>query len=326
MENKSIHNSVLLEEVLSFLKPIEEGSEPQVFLDGTLGGGGHSYALLEQNRGILLVGFDRDKAAIDRTSKRLETFAGRFFLQHGSFGDLEEMLVEVGCNASSAFGQTGFQFSGILLDLGISSDQLDDLDRGFSFKSGPLDMRMDQEQKRSASTVVNEYSFAALRRVFLRGDLGSKSSSLARKIVDARPIETNKELADICQSVLGRNDSKPGRHPATIAFQAIRIEVNTEFEELERFLEQVPNYLVPGGRLAIISFHSLEDKMAARFMRDWSREKRPLPELAQADVPAMGRLLTKSAITPSEQEKESNPRARSARMRIFEYSLDTRPR
>ncbi|MCL4133303.1 UNVERIFIED_CONTAM: hypothetical protein GTU68_050150 [Idotea baltica] len=190
----------------------------------------------------------------------------------------------------------------MLVDLGVSSFQLDITERGFSFRNdAPIDMRMDTTQALSAKEVVNDYEPIELKRVLQRGGLGADSLKVARSIVDNRPIETTGQLANICSEALRQFAPQKGRSPATVVFQAIRIEVNDEFGEIERFLDEVPSCLAPGGKLAVISFHSSEDKLVASRMRSWARRE----------------LLTSNAIIPSEEEIKRNPRSRSARLRIF---------
>ncbi len=307
------HVPVLLEEVLDAFKPVLEMPASPRVLDCTLGGGGHAEALLEACPKLLLSGVDRDSAAIERVSRRLSRFADRISLAQSDY-----------CDFPDAFERKERdEYHGIFADLGVSSFQLDQAERGFSFtKRGPLDMRMDQSQALSASTVVNEYEFSRLAGVFLRGECGALSHPLAKAIESSRPVQDTLELADICSRVAEKQRRKAPRkraHAATLPFQAIRIEVNGELRSLETFLSRIPESLLPGGRLVIISFHSTEDRFVARMMREWSREPQELRFLPEpSEKQTLGRLLTKKALVPTDSEQEQNPRSRSARMRIFE--------
>jgi 16S rRNA (cytosine1402-N4)-methyltransferase len=286
-------------------------------LDCTLGGGGHAEALLRSNPELRLFGVDRDPAAIERVAKRLAEHSSRSSFVHADFSDVTEAF-------QSQLAEEGLAgYHGILADLGVSSFQLDQAERGFSFaKKGPLDMRMNTEQSLSAATVVNEYAFPQLAGVFLRGECGALSYPLAKAIESSRPHLDTLGLADVCSRVAEkhrRGAPKKRSHAATLPFQAIRIEVNGELRSLEKFLAQIPECLLPGGRLAVISFHSLEDRFVARTMRSWSREPQELRHLPEpTESQTLGRLLTKKALTPSNLELEQNPRSRSARMRVFE--------
>ena len=306
------------EEVVRFLSaPSSSSNQDTLVLDCTLGMGGHSELLLQANPHIKIFGIDRDATALEQAQKRLAPYTGRVTLSQGSFSDCESLV-----------GDRAGTFTGVLADLGISSVQLDDPDRGFSFmNNGPLDMRMNQLQPLSAAVVVNEYSVKALERAFKKGGLGSESRALAFAIERNRPIADTKTLAALIEKTLlpimrrrqAKADGQKRHHPATVAFQAIRIEVNDELGVLERFLEAAPRLLADHGRMAIICFHSLEDRAVARAMRKWERgEDVPRGLRAAHNPTTLGKLLTKHAVTPSEQEILENPRARSARLRVFE--------
>jgi 16S rRNA (cytosine1402-N4)-methyltransferase len=178
-------------------------------------------------------------------------------------------------------------------------------------------MRMDQQQGLDAREVVNDYELPALKRVLLRGGVGASSGRIARVLVDSRPIESTTQLALACQQALRFETPATVRQTTTVIFQAIRIEVNDELGEIERLLDAIPEHLAPGGTAAVISFHSSEDRLVASRMRDWSRPKQPLRDIPQADIPPLGELVTAKALVPSQEEIARNPRARSARLRIF---------
>ncbi len=313
------HIPVLLDEVLEYLAP-ENDCGDCLLLDCTLGGGGHSEALLEQCASMYLVGMDRDLAAIRRVQERLSPFSNRICLIHGNFADIEEHLEQLPPDATEIFEARGRRFHRILVDMGLSSDQLDDGSRGFSFRSeAPLDMRMDPSASLTAAEVINTYDPKELKRVLQRGGVGARSASLAKAIVADRPLTTTKELADICTSVLRTHGPSPRQHLATVPFQAIRIEVNDEIGAIESFLDTVVQFLAPKGRLAVISFHSLEDQLVTKRMRRWSRAEATLAKVPLVgDSAVVGKLLTSTAVTASEVELSSNSRSRSARLRVFE--------
>ena len=309
------HVSVMLDEVLDYLKVERPDS---LLLDCTLGGGGHSEALLKAAENSFLVGMDRDLTALARCKERLENFEDRTCFLHGNFADLSAVSEEARSDFPSEYRER--LFDRVLADRGLSSDQLDDTTRGFSFgEEGPLDMRMDQSSKLPADEILNEYSFVELRRVFHRGDVGRNSAALAKAVIASRPIRDTKHFSEICIDVSRRDKrQQKSSHPATVPFQAVRIEANSELSSLSSFLESIVELLAPGGRLAIISFHSLEDKYVARAMRAWSRTTAPAKLPVTGEQKGLGSLLTSKAITPSDSEVEQNPRARSARLRVYE--------
>ncbi len=319
------HQSVLLGPVLEFLAV--GSADRAVLLDGTLGGGGHSEALLERSPGLLLVGIDRDPDARAASAERLERFGARVRIVAGTFSEALDIVNALAEDGVSEWEGTSFPMCDrVLLDLGVSSPQLDRAERGFSFQfDGPLDMRMSQEGE-SAADLLNERSENELRRIFIDGGLAAhEAARLVREIVKERPITTTRGFAGLCERALAqRMHSRRARglkaqNPATVPFQALRIAVNDEFGEVKRFLEHAPSLLAVGGRLGIISFHSLEDELVTREMRRWSREVRAPKSLGAGIItPAFGELLTKHAVVPTESEAEANPRARSARFRVFE--------
>ena len=302
------HTPVLLDEVLAGLSVKADGR----YCDATFGRGGHAAAILGQlGPAGRLCGIDRDPAAIAAGRERFAA-ESRLTLVRGSFGRLEERV--------RAAGWEG-ELQGVLLDLGVSSPQLDEAGRGFSFmQDGPLDMRMDNESGLSAAQWLARAGEREIADVLFRLGEEKFSRRIARAIVAVRaatPIGTTRQLADIVAGAVPTRE--PGKHPATRTFQAIRIHVNRELEEVEAALPQAVNLLAPGGRLCVISFHSLEDRLVKRFMR---REAQGDPIYAELpDVPphAWPRLqLIGGAVMPGDAEIARNPRARSAVLRVAE--------
>ncbi len=319
------HCPVLLDEIVESFAH----REPKLLFDGTLGGGGHAETLLEKFETSGFVGFDRDAHAIARCKSRLKAFENRIWLTQASFAELHTVLSETPPELQRVLDQqnTSLQFDCMLLDLGISSDQLDSEERGFSFSaSGPLDMRMDQNSGATAADILNEATQGELSRIFRLGGLRDLYTALAKEVIASRPVNSTAQFADICVRALRRGKlqrkARVGQHPATIPFQALRIAVNREYEAIEQFLAHVLEFLAPGGRLAIISFHSAEDKLVAKTLRAWSRTEMGARKLPSNEVPK-GALLTKKAIVPTETEIAANPRARSARLRVFEKSAES---
>ncbi len=296
------HVSVLAKELVEYIQADQGGN----FLDCTFGGGGHARLVLLANPRNTLTAIDRDERAIERGREFISKEQLSMTLQKASFADL----------ARSFEPQS---FNGIYADLGTSMDQLFE-ERGFSFHdNSELDMRMDQSQDLSAADIVNTWGEQELFKIFKQGGVGSDARKIARAIIKARPIESTQQLAQLVASVASPASAQKRRHPATVVFQAIRIAVNEEFSQLEKLFEAVPRLIRPRGRFAVISFHSLEDKFVARKMRDWQGENAPANIPGATGRPSKGRLLTGKALTPSEQEIESNPSSRSARLRVFEF-------
>ena len=319
INNSTRHLPVLLDPILELFSADSAG--PLSILDCTLGGGGHSAAFLNRWRDCKVTALDRDLDAINRSGARLAQYGSRFRAIHGNFADLDTLL------------PAAEPFDKILADFGFSSDQLDDPSRGFTFRAnGPLDMRMDRTAELTADTVVNRYSPGQMASVFRRGGAGGVSPRLADAIMRNRPIRDTAHLAAVCRDAVrsferrkrGKSAGESGTSdPATVPFQAIRIEVNGEFEAIERFLDHLPNYLSPGGTAAVITFHSLEDQLATRRMRGWSQTiSHGRSGLVERE--AIGALLTPKAVTASEQEIAANPRARSARLRAFRLGGNSR--
>ena len=301
------HIPVLLHESIDLLD-VRDG---KTYLDLTLGRAGHSSEILKKIPHGLLIAFDQDEQAIVESKASLESIGKNFKIVHRNFMDLEEVLQEEGISG----------VDGILADLGVSSPQLDEANRGFSYKEdAPLDMRMDQSQTLSAKVVVNTYSLNDLARVI--NDYGEDKDAyrIAKAIVKARekkPIETTFELVDVIKSVKSAKELAKKGHPAKQTFQAIRIEVNHEEEALEKLLEVGPKLLNRGGRMAIITFMSLDDRLVKKAFRklttvEGSRTGYELPgEVEEADYID----LTKKPILPSEEELEANRRATSSKLR-----------
>jgi 16S rRNA (cytosine1402-N4)-methyltransferase len=312
------HQPVLLREVLAYLQPRAGGR----YIDGTLGAGGHAAAILEQSApdGRLL-GFDRDPAALAFAASRLAPFGDRFAGVAQSFGDMGAVAPERGFGGAD----------GILLDLGLSSRQLEDAGRGFSFlKEGPLDMRFDPRQGATAAELINNSSAEELADIFRRYGEEGQSRRIARILVDHRPLQTTSELAGLIEREIGRHGRKgqrfgPGRHPATQVFQALRIAVNDELGEIERGLRAATDLLRPGGRLVVISFHSLEDRLVKQFIRRESRDCICPPEQPVCTCGARPRLkpVTRKAVKATVEEIEANPRSRSARLRVATRTDDS---
>ena len=299
------HEPILLEEIMDYLQ-VAEGKR---YLDVTLGGGGHSEGILQ--RGGHVIGLDQDPGAIAHATARLRGFATRFCALRGNFRDFPEMLQEIGVD----------KFDGIVGDLGISSRQLDDPAKGFSFMhDGPLDLRMNPDADMSAADLINSWSFEDILKILIEFGEEPQARRIARAIVDERtkrPIETTKHLADVVSSVCFR---KGHRHPATLTFQALRIAANDELGALVDFLDAAPRWLKPGGRIAILSFHSLEDRLVKRAFQRFSA-----PEIDKKEWPAPKpnpefclSVITKKPVEPSEEEVKRNPRSRSARLRVAE--------
>ena len=303
------HIPVMLSEVLHALKP-KSGA---IIVDGTFGAGGYSKAILEAAE-CEVIAIDRDPEAVAAGRALAAKFPGRLKLVAGRFGAMDEIVNRQGIEA----------VDGVALDLGVSSMQLDEPERGFSFmKEGPLDMRMGKEGP-SASDIVNELSAGELAEIIGKlGDEG-RSRAIAKAIVARRseaPIETTKELSDIVARVLGRKRDE-AKHPATRTFQALRLYLNDELDELARGLSAAERLLKAGGRLVVVTFHSLEDRIAKRFFASRStpapRGSRHLPETSDAAFAPSFRLLNRHPIEPNQSEIRRNPRARSARLRAAE--------
>lgn len=303
------HIPVLVRQVVEVLKP----GPAKRFLDGTVGGGGHSeQILIESSPTGRVLGLDRDDEAIAAASERLSRFEGRFVARQGSFAEAKDFLSQIGWQA----------VDGVILDLGISSHQVDSPERGFSFRTAStLDMRMDRSESLDAQQIVNTFSQEELERVFRDYGEEPQARRIARAVVAARqtrPFQSTSDLVELIERVKGR--ARRDHHPATQVFQALRIAVNQELKHLEYFLERGYETLLPGGRMAIISFHSLEDRLVKTAFRKWSRDC-ICPPRALRCVCGWSRkvsLLTKKPLVPTADEMSRNPRARSAKLRAVE--------
>ncbi len=292
------HIPVLLEEIMTGLQPESD----DVVLDGTLGGGGHARALLEKlgSKGVL-IGLDQDQEALHRNQDMLQNYEAQVTLIHENFAHVLDVWMANHLPSPNK----------ILLDLGWSSDQFADESRGFSFRlNGPLDMRLDasKEGKLTASDLVNSLDVQQLHDIIKNYGEERYAYRIAREIVYQRtehgPIETTSRLAEIIQEATPASYAKTKIHPATRTFQALRIAVNDELGVLERGLEGMLSVLAPGGTMAVISFHSLEDRIVKNCFRDWHQQN-------------LGKNVTKKPITASDKEIKTNPRSRSAKLRIF---------
>ncbi len=302
------HQPVLYREVV---KHIAEPERPLRLIDGTLGCGGHSSLILRSNRQAELLGIDRDGDALERAADVLAFAAGRTRLVRGAYANMKDYAAEAGWASADA----------VLLDIGVSSPQLDDFSRGFSFREdAPLDMRMDRRSPVTASRILNNSSFEELARIFREYGEIQRYGKLAKAIVERReerPWSSTRELAELCEKVLGR--SRKGAPPApTLCFQALRIAVNDELGELEKGLESAIDLLAPGGILAVISFHSLEDRIVKNKFRDESTECICPPGCPVCICHHKARLkvLTKKPLTAAADELVDNPRAACAKLRV----------
>jgi 16S rRNA (cytosine1402-N4)-methyltransferase len=308
MTERSFHHQpVMAAEIVQLFSTVPAGW----IIDGTLGGGGHAELLLDSRSDCRLLGLDRDLEALSAAGTRLARFGDRFRSQHTRFDRLADVMTDLDLAP----------ISGVLLDLGVSSPQLDWADRGFSYRNdGPLDMRMDATQPWSAADIVNGYDHRSLVRV-LR-DYGDErfADRIARAIIGARPIETTVELAAIVRDAIPAAARRTGGHPAKRTFQAIRIEVNRELEILDDTLGQAIDVLQPGGRLAVLTYHSGEDRITKAALRSAATGDCACPPNLPCVCGAIAtvRLLKQGGQTPTKAEQADNRRAQSARLRSAE--------
>jgi len=306
METPTAHQPVLYNEIIHLLQPNRSGR----YVDGTVGAGGHARGILEASGPDgLLLGFDIDTFALQLARKQLESYQDRVTLVHSSFNNLSKQLNAMGWQ----------MVDGILLDLGISSMQIDVPDRGFSFrKDALLDMRFDQQNPVRAKELVNELPEGELADLLFEYGEERRSRQVARAIVGARPIDTTVQLANVVAAAT--RSGRPGMHPATRTFQALRIAVNDELAVLEEVLPQAIGSLEPQGRLAVISYHSLEDRIVKHYFRRESKDCICPPEqiVCNCGHQAKVKVITKRPIRPQQDEISHNPRARSARLRVVE--------
>lgn len=305
------HKSVLLYETVDGLNVKPDG----IYVDGTLGGGGHTYEICRRlgDKGSM-IGIDQDEAAIEAASARLKDFGEKVTIVRSNYCDMKSQLHKLGID----------KVDGIMLDLGVSSYQLDTAERGFSYREdAPLDMRMDRRQEMTAKDIVNDYSEMELFRVIRDYGEDKFAKNIAKHIVAARekaPIETTGQLTEIIRQSIPMKYQKKSGHPAKRTFQAIRIELNRELDVLRDSLDEMIDMLNPGGRLCIITFHSLEDRIVKSAFR-----KNENPCVCPSHFPvcvcgnvSKGSVVTRKPILPSEEELEYNSRSKSAKLRIFE--------
>lgn len=302
------HISVLHKEVLEAFRGIEDG----IVIDCTLGYGGHSSMILEANQHVKIIGIDQDQTAIDFSTKRLEKYGDRVIVKKGRFSSvIKDIIKEYGIK----------NIKGVLADIGVSSLQLDQKERGFSYESDNLDMRMDKEAQLNAATVVNEYSLSELQRVLLDYGELRNYKKIASFIVQNRPFYSAKELGEALKPMMPHGKKI---HPATLLMQAIRIEVNDELGELKSLLKSIEEARFLKATIAIISFHSLEDRIVKDAFNQWRKNCICSDEAMRCTCSnnnSLGKVLTKKPIMAKDYELKENPRSRSAKMRIFEMNI-----
>ena len=307
------HQSVLLEETIDNLNIQPDG----IYVDGTLGGGGHAFQVCSRlgEKGHF-IGIDQDAAAIEAAGERLRPFGDKVTIVRSNYSDMKQVLSGLGI----------FRVNGIVLDLGVSSYQLDTAERGFTYReNAPLDMRMDQRNEKTAADIVNEYSEMELYRIIRDYGEDRFAKNIAKHIVKARQekrIETTDELVEIIKAAIPARVRAEGGHPAKRTFQAIRIELNHELEVLDESIDTMVDLLNPGGRLSIITFHSLEDRIVKTRFKTCEN-----PCICPPDFPvcvcgrkSRGKVITRKPIVPSGQELEENTRSKSSKLRVFERS------
>ena len=305
------HISVLLDETIDGLDIKPDG----IYVDGTLGGGGHSYEILKRlSPKGRLIGIDQDGEALKAAGERLKEFENQITLVRSNYCEIDKVLKELNVE----------KVDGILLDIGVSSYQLDNLERGFSYKSdAPLDMRMDTRQELTAADVVNTYSENELFKIIKDYGEDKFAKNIAKHIVLARkekPLETTKELSEVIKRAIPMKVQAKGGHPAKKTFQAIRIEVNQELTVLKESIDKMIDLLKPNGRICIITFHSLEDRIVKTKFRENGNPCTCPPNfpVCVCGKKSKGKVITRKPIIPSEDEIEENKRAKSSKLRIFE--------
>jgi 16S rRNA (cytosine1402-N4)-methyltransferase len=307
-----VHRPVMYREVVELLTPVPAG----VVIDGTLGGGGHARLLLGARPELRLLGIDRDRDAIAAASEALAEFGDRVVIVHAGFERLAEIVADQRIEGDVV---------GILFDLGVSSPQLDRAERGFSYwMDAPLDMRMDSAQDLTAATVVNEYGVYELASLIASNGEEKFARRIAREIVERRPLVTTGDLVEAVKAAIPAPARRRGGHPARRTFQAIRMEVNRELPNLADGLDDAVHLLSPGGRMLVLAYHSLEDRIVKRRFADWSgtaeREQyvpRGLPDPTPVPEPVV-KILSRKPMRPRADEIAENPRAESARLRAVE--------
>ncbi|MCW8894902.1 MAG: 16S rRNA (cytosine(1402)-N(4))-methyltransferase RsmH [Sulfurimonas sp.] len=299
------HVPVLYREVVEVFKDIEDG----IVIDCTMGYGGHSSMILEENPNIKLIAIDQDQTAIDFSTTRLKKFGDRVEIKKGRFSSvIKDIVKEYDIN----------NIKGVLADIGVSSLQLDQKERGFSFESDNLDMRMDKEAMLNAAEVVNEYSTSELEKILLDYGELRNYKKIASHIVNNRPFSSAKELGESLKPLMPHGKKI---HPATLLMQAIRIEVNDELGELKSLLKTIEDAKFLNAKVAIISFHSLEDRIVKQAFSDWKKNCICPSEAMRCTCTndySLGKILTKKPIMAKDDELRQNPRSRSAKMRVFQ--------
>ena len=311
-EHGFVHKSVLLYETVGSLN-IKPGG---IYVDGTLGGGGHAYEVCKRLGGGRLIGIDQDADAIRAAGERLAPFKDKVTIVRSNYQNIENVLKELNIE----------KVDGIYLDLGVSSYQLDTASRGFTYREdAPLDMRMDQRQKLTARDIVNTYSEQELYHIIRDYGEDQFAKNIAKHIVKRRqekPFETAGELAETIRAAIPARVRATGGHPAKRTFQAIRIELNHELDVLENSIDRMIDFLNPGGRLSIITFHSLEDRIVKNRFRINENPCTCPPEfpVCMCGKKSKGRVVTRKPIVPTEEELETNKRSKSSKLRVFERS------
>lgn len=308
------HKSVLLDEVIEYMNIDPKGT----YVDGTLGGGGHSYEIAARLTSGRLIGLDQDEAAIQAASLRLVDFRDKTTIVRSNYCQMKSVLSNLQID----------KVNGILLDLGVSSYQLDTPERGFSYREdAPLDMRMDERNEKTAKDIVNGYSEMELYRIIRDYGEDKFAKNIAKHIVRARmdkPLETTYELNEVIKAAIPAKVRAVGGHPSKRTFQAIRIELNRELDVLKETLQDMIDLLLPGGRLLIITFHSLEDRIVKEAYKINENPCTCPPNfpVCVCGKKAKGRIITKKPILPSKEELEYNKRSKSAKLRIFEKTSE----
>ena len=304
------HIPVLYREVIETFRDIDEG----IIIDCTMGYGGHSSMILDSNPNITLIGIDQDQSAIEFSTQRLSVYGDRVMIRKGRFSSvIQDIIKEIDVN----------KIRGILADIGVSSLQLDKKSRGFSYESDTLDMRMDKDAPLSASIVINEYSQKELEKILLEYGELRNYKKLSSVIVANRPFISAKELSNTIKPYMPKGKKI---HPATLLMQAIRIEVNDELGELKSLLQSIEDAKIVNAKVAIISFHSLEDRIVKQTYSRWSKSCICPPEAMRCTCSnnhSLGKILTKKPIMAKDDELKENPRSRSAKMRVFEMQRDS---
>ena len=305
------HISVLLEETIDNLNIRPDG----IYVDGTLGGGGHAYHVCSKlGENGRFIGIDQDAAAIAAASERLKPFEDKVTIVRSNYCDMKKVLHDLGIE----------KVDGIVLDLGVSSYQLDTAERGFTYReNAPLDMRMDQRQEKTARDIINDYSEMELFRIIRDYGEDKFAKNIAKHIVRARqekPIETTDELTEVIKAAIPMKFRAVGGHPAKRTFQAIRIELNRELEVLKGHLNEMVDLLNDDGRICIITFHSLEDRIVKNIFKKCENpcECPPSFPACVCGKKSLGKVISRKPILPSEEELEVNPRSKSAKLRVFE--------